>query len=180
MGRIMYNGGYYSKKKEISTTQMLVIGGIILAVVAGLGKLIWWWNTGWTDVEVDDYTVIAQHTSYMVADYSGTEMDYEGGLSSWSDTEVASEKATLRFVNEIGYSPEIPPTFNGMVNSDFDRFRKVYNSSYSIDGAYGVEKLYVKGNFHKFLNRRLANQKIYARFHYGSFSTYELTKLDIK
>ena len=133
--------------------------GIALVIVAAIGKIIWFFSTGWSEEKIFQYDSIRTASSYVVANYSG----YDDGY--WSETSAASDVYTQDM--DIGY-PEMPPIYSGMEGSGFDDYSKYNSSEYNLITKYGKEEV-TKSQWQNSRNRKEQGLPIIAELHYGKF-----------
>tara|TARA_R110001599_G_scaffold48928_1_gene140159 strand:- start:1725 stop:2162 length:438 start_codon:yes stop_codon:yes gene_type:complete len=134
--------------------------GIALVIVAAIGKIIWFFSTGWSEEKIFQYDSIRTASSYVVANYSG----YDDGYY-WSETSAASDVYTQDM--DIGY-PEMPPIYSGMEGSGFDDYSKYNSSEYNLITKYGKEEV-TKSQWQNSRNRKEQGLPIIAELHYGKF-----------
>tara|TARA_Y100000310_G_C20615828_1_gene780574 strand:- start:461 stop:937 length:477 start_codon:yes stop_codon:yes gene_type:complete len=150
-----FSYGRRQSKKENYTIQI----GVVLIILAAIGKIIWYFSTGWSTESIFRYDSIRTASSYVKANYSG----YDDGY--WSSSEMASDVYTQDM--DTGY-PETPPIYSGMEGSGFDDYSYYKTSEYFIVSKYGKEEV-SKAKWLKSKKLKAEGLPLIAELHYGKF-----------
>lgn len=138
--------------------------GMVLVLLAVIIKVIWYYSTGWESTTVNEFEQYRTASKWVQANYSG--IDYEGDL--WWDTEVGSD--VIVKCMEQGY-PDTPPTYEGMINNDFDGWEVKIKETFYIVAQWG-EGTVNESEYNKIRSDGIVE----AEFHHGSFWGYTSNK----